>query len=59
VEPNEIYTIQQVADFLKVSYGLIYKFVRDKKVESFKLGNQHRIKGSSVMSLMESSTLDK
>lgn len=53
---NEVYTIKQVADFLKVSYGKIFKMVKGKELESFTVGNQHRIRGSAVMRLMDAKT---
>jgi len=57
MEPDQVYTIKQVAEYLKVSYGLIYKWVKSGKLESFTVGNQHRIKGSTVLALTQVTTI--
>ncbi len=38
------YTIQEVADILKVSYITVFRWVKAGKITAYKVGKQHRIK---------------
>jgi len=40
---DEYYSIQEVADKLKVAYLTVYRWVRAKKLHAVKAGKQHRI----------------
>ena len=53
MEPDTVYTIQEVAEFLKMSYGYVYGEVRGGGIPSTRFGNQYRIKGSDVLTLLE------
>ena len=39
----QVYTIQEVADILKVDYFTIYRLVRDNKLKTFRVGRLWRI----------------
>lgn len=40
---DEYYTIQEVADKLKVAYLTVYRWVQSDKLKAVKAGKQHRI----------------
>jgi len=40
---DEYYSIQEVADKLKVAYLTVYRWVRANKLHAVKAGKQHRI----------------
>jgi excisionase family DNA binding protein len=40
---DEYYTIQEVADKLKVAYLTVYRWIRSGKLKSDKAGKQYRI----------------
>jgi len=41
---EEYYSIKEVAQKLKVAYLTVYRWIKLKKIPSYKLGKQHRIK---------------
>ena len=41
---DEYYSIQEVADKLKVAYLTVYRWIQSNKLISFKAGKQYRIK---------------
>lgn len=46
-----VYSIKEVAEYLKVTYGTIYKRVRSGQIPSFKVGSNYRFKGSDIIAL--------
>lgn len=40
---DEYYSIQEVADKLKVAYLTVYRWVQARKLKAVKAGKQHRI----------------
>ncbi len=40
---DEYYTIQEVADKLKVAYLTVYRWIQSNKLKAVKAGKQHRI----------------
>ncbi len=40
---DEYYTIQEVADKLKVAYLTVYRWIQSGKLKAVKAGKQHRI----------------
>lgn len=49
---DEYYTIQEVADKLKVAYLTVYRWVQSGKLKAVKAGKQHRIKKLDLESFM-------
>ena len=43
MKKEEYYTIEEVADMLKVAYLTVYRWVRSGKLEAVKAGKQYRI----------------
>jgi excisionase family DNA binding protein len=40
---DDYYTIQEVADKLKVAYLTVYRWIQSEKLKAVKAGKQHRI----------------
>jgi excisionase family DNA binding protein len=49
----EIYTPDEIAQKLKVSEQTIRRYLREKKLEGFKIGNNWRIKEKSFLDFIE------
>lgn len=45
---DEYYSIQEVADKLKVAYLTVYRWIQLKKLKAVKAGKQHRISKSDL-----------
>jgi len=45
---DEIFTLEDVCKYLKVSRHTLYKYTQNKKMPSFKLGKELRFRKSSV-----------
>jgi excisionase family DNA binding protein len=56
--PEQLLTVEQVAEYLNVDKFTVYRLLADKKLPGFKVGNQWRFKRSMVESwLMKNSNL--
>lgn len=44
----EYFTLEEVADMLKVAYLTVYRWVRSGKLEDVKAGKQYRIEKSKL-----------
>ena len=51
---DKFYTLQEVAEMLKISYMTVFRWVRDGKLKSSKIGRQHRIKKEVLEKFTES-----
>ena len=47
-ETEQYYTIKEVAEILKVAYLTVYRWVKDGKIEAYKLGKEYRIKKADI-----------
>lgn len=45
---DEILTIKEVADFLKVNERTVYRLASSKKIPAFKIGNAWRFKKADI-----------
>ena len=52
---DKFYTIQEIADILKVNYMTVYRWIRAGKLEAYKVEKQYRIKESDFQKFMEAS----
>lgn len=50
---NEIMTVSDVAEYLKISEMTTYKFVQDGKIPAFKVGRHWRVKRSDLSQFIE------
>ncbi len=50
---DEIMTITEVAEYLKISEMTTYKFVQEGKIPAFKVGRHWRVQRSDLKEFME------
>ncbi len=50
---NEILTLDELAGYLKVSSWTIYRYVRERKLPSYKIGGQWRFRKEQVDAWIE------
>jgi len=51
---NEMYTTQEVADFLRVHVGTVRRWIEEGKIETVKFGKRHLIKKEELQKVIES-----
>ena len=60
IKMEELITIQQVADYLKVDRFTVYRLVTQKRIPAFKVGGQWRFKQEMIDSwLMRNSNMSE
>ena len=52
IKPNEVYTTEEVRDFLKISESTIKRFLKKGIIKAYKVGGQYRIWGSEILKLI-------
>lgn len=52
---EQYYTIKEVAEILKVAYLTVYRWVKDGKIQAYKIGKEYRIKKADLDNFVESS----
>ena len=50
---DKYYTIQEIADILKVNYMTVYRWIRAGKLEAYQLQKQYRIIEADLKKFME------
>lgn len=58
-EKIQFYTIQEVADLLKISYITVFRWVKSEKITSYKVGKQHRIKSLDLDNFIKNSKYER
>lgn len=53
-----IFTIEELADYLKISKEKIYKMLQANELPAFKVGNQWRFKKSDIESWISKNTIN-
>jgi excisionase family DNA binding protein len=56
---EEVLTVQEVADHLKVSQATVWRWCKSGKVPAFRVGQQWRIRASDLQLIMEDNGRDK
>ena len=52
---DEYYTIQEVANKLKVAYLTVYRWIQSGKLKAVKAGKQHRISQTNLKKFLSES----
>lgn len=52
-QEDEIMTVSEVAEYLKISEVTTYKFVQEGKIPGFKIGRHWRVKRSDLAEFIE------
>jgi len=50
---DKYYTIQEIADLLRVDYMTVYRWIRAGKLEAYQLQRHYRIKGTDFEEFMK------
>ena len=59
VEPGEVYTLREAAEYLKVSYSTMLRWVKRSTFPAFKIGRFWRIYGRDLLSLNKIGELEE
>ncbi len=51
---DEFYTLQEVAEMLKISYMTVFRWVKNGKLDASRVGKQYRIKKETLVKFTES-----
>ncbi len=49
IDKNKLYTAPEVANLLGISKEAVYKWIRNKRIDSVQIGDQYRILGSDIL----------
>jgi len=49
VIPNEIYTLKEAEEILKLSRSTILRLIKKSELKTVKIGRQHRILGREIL----------
>ncbi len=52
-KPKEVYTLQEAAEYLKVTYGTALRWVTQGNLPAFKVGKFWRVYGRDLLTLNE------
>lgn len=52
-EARKLYTLQEVADYLRVSRQTIYNYVTAKRLKASKIGKEYRVTEEDLQAFME------
>lgn len=55
MENEKYYTIDEVAEMLKVVYMTVYRWIKQGKLKAFRVGKKYMIKQSDIEALIEKS----
>ena len=56
---DRYYTIQEIADILKLDYMTVYRWIRAGKLEAYQIQKQYRIREADFEKFMEASKANK
>lgn len=56
---DSLYTVQEVADFLKLSVLTIYKYIKEQKIEAVEFGGHYRIQKKSLEEFIKNHKVNK
>ncbi|MGX7364689.1 helix-turn-helix domain-containing protein [Aerococcus suis] len=52
-EDLKLYTVEEVADMLKVSRRTVYNYIKSEKLRAYKIGKEWRISKEDVLALIK------
>lgn len=53
-DTSKLYTLQEVADYLRVTRQTIYNYVTAKKLKAFKAGREYRVTEEELQAFIKS-----
>ena len=48
INSTHLYTIDELADFLKISYRSALQLIHQKRIKAIKIGNLYRVSGLAI-----------
>ncbi len=54
IDKNQLYTTQEVAEFLKVSAITVKRYISQDKIQSIKFNGLRRVRGSDLEKIIKS-----
>jgi putative molybdopterin biosynthesis protein len=55
---EEFYTIKEVSELFKVAYLTVYRWIKEGKLEAYKLGKQYKIKKADIDKFIKESKVN-
>jgi hypothetical protein len=60
IDPDVNYTLEQIADFLHLSYSTVLKFKKEGHFKDFKkIGRRYYVPGKTIISFIQNATIEK
>lgn len=59
IKPDEIYTTEEMRDFLKISESTTKRLLKKGIIKAYKVGGQYRIWGSEILNLVSPQVEEK
>ncbi|OQX56659.1 MAG: hypothetical protein B5M53_00325 [Candidatus Cloacimonas sp. 4484_209] len=53
IDPNKLYTIDEISNFLDLSSQTIRKYLRDKRIAGKKIGRRWHILGKDIINFVK------
>ena len=59
IDPDEVYTTEEVRDFLKISKSTLKRYLKKGIIKAYKIGGVYRIWGREILRLLSPGTEQK
>ncbi len=56
INREELYTLNEVADFLKIQQRQLYNIIKAGKIEAVKVGREWRVSGDALLDFVKTNT---
>ena len=56
INKEELYTLNEVADFLKIQQRQLYNIIKAEKIEAVKVGREWRVSGEALLNFVKVNT---
>ena len=56
INKEELYTLNEVADFLKIQQRQLYNIIKAGKIEAVKVGREWRVSGEALLDFVKVNT---
>lgn len=56
INKEELYTLNEVADFLKIKQRQLYNVIKGGDIEAVKVGREWRVSGEALLAFIKSNT---
>lgn len=54
---DQFYTLQEVADLLKVKYLTVFRWTKNGKLPAYKFGKQYRVSGDTLQKFIDAAAI--